>query len=176
MKTLHIEVVVDDDAATVDDLVVRVRGASGSGVQSVRPHIFLMDGNLNYLRDACHANARNKGFHGGDHVQPVAEGLMLMVSELSEALEDHRDGHLPNHMWYEEKFDDARTCSVGTRRVIHPDSNGVLNKPCGVPSEIADVIIRAMDFSGLHGIDIVRAVREKMAFNATRPRLHGKTF
>jgi hypothetical protein len=49
----------------------------------------------------------------------------------------------------------------------------VLFKPCGIPSEIADVIIRALHFSGKHGIDIERAIAEKMAYNETRPYKHG---
>jgi hypothetical protein len=46
-------------------------------------------------------------------------------------------------------------------------------KPCGIPSEIADVIIRALHFSGKHRIDIEQAVREKMLYNETRPYKHG---
>lgn len=81
------------------------------------------------------------------------ECIALMHSELSEALEELRNGREISDVYIDEK-----------------------GKPCGVPSEIADVIIRALHFSGKYGIDIERAVLEKMAFNETRPFRHGKRF
>jgi len=48
-----------------------------------------------------------------------------------------------------------------------------LPKPYGVPIEIADVIIRALNFCGRHGIDIKKAIDEKMAYNKSRPFRHG---
>lgn len=52
---------------------------------------------------------------------------LLMASEISEALEDYRAGRGLDEVWYE--------------------SDG---KVCGIPSEIADVIIRVADFCGHH--------------------------
>ena len=49
----------------------------------------------------------------------------------------------------------------------------VLFKPCGIPSEIADVVIRALHFSGKHAIDIEGVIAEKMTYNETRPFKHG---
>lgn len=49
----------------------------------------------------------------------------------------------------------------------------VANKPCGIPSELADIVIRIMHFSHRHGIDLGKAMREKMAYNETRPFKHG---
>ena len=51
---------------------------------------------------------------------------------------------------------------------------GASVKPVGVPSELADVIIRVLDACGAWGIDIVQALDEKMAYNDTRPPLHGR--
>ena len=39
---------------------------------------------------------------------------------------------------------------------------------------MADVVIRVADICGAYGIDLDTAVRQKMAVNAGRPRLHGK--
>jgi NTP pyrophosphatase (non-canonical NTP hydrolase) len=39
--------------------------------------------------------------------------------------------------------------------------------------ELADVIIRVLDIAGLYGVDIGRAVRNKMAYNELRPHRHG---
>lgn len=46
-------------------------------------------------------------------------------------------------------------------------------KPEGIPSELADIIIRVLDVCGFHGIDIAAAIADKMAFNETRQYRHG---
>jgi NTP pyrophosphatase (non-canonical NTP hydrolase) len=43
----------------------------------------------------------------------------------------------------------------------------------GVPSELADVIVRCLHFAGYHGIDIEAALIEKMIYNESRPYRHG---
>jgi hypothetical protein len=172
---------------------------------------------LNELRDECFRIAEAHGFNEAT----IGEDLMLMVSELSEALEDHRDGATPTEVWYEKKvevFDsngepvivsgNRATVSLRYREPFistgYPcvvcDGRGIaiatvanrhssimcqpcrgtgkrieLLKPCGIPSEIADVAIRALHFCGKHSIDIETVMREKIDFNATRPFKHGKT-
>lgn len=84
----------------------------------------------------------------------IMEDLMLMVTELAEAAEDFRARKPVNEMTYVE---DARG---------NP-------KPCGIPSELADVVIRILHFSAKHKIDIRKAVSEKMAYNETREFKHG---
>lgn len=109
---------------------------------------------------------REHGF--GEDVR-FAEDLALVHSELSEALEDFRDGRRPNETWYSD--------ANGTRYFPPPSSHPVSGpyKPCGIPSELADVIIRVLAISVRHGIDIERAVTEKMSYNDTRPYKHGRT-
>lgn len=46
-------------------------------------------------------------------------------------------------------------------------------KPEGLPSELADIVIRVFDLAGSLSIDLETAIVEKMAFNATRPHRHG---
>jgi len=94
--------------------------------------------------------------HGwwGDRDDPdpinVGEKLMLMVSEISEALEEWRNGHELTDVYY-----------------------GDDGKPEGVPIELADVLIRIGDFCGRAGIDLDAAVRDKMVYNNGRPHRHG---
>lgn len=121
---------------------------------------------LNDLAREAGQIARDKGFIEAS----IAEDIALMHSELSEALEDHRAGCSPREVWYEEK---------GVEGVKHSlmfpggDTSSSPRKPCGIPSEISDVIIRALHFCDKHEIDIGKAVREKMLYNATRPYKHG---
>lgn len=46
----------------------------------------------------------------------------------------------------------------------------------GEVAEMADVIIRCLDYCGRYGINIGEAVRDKMRYNQTRPKMHGKKF
>ncbi len=89
-----------------------------------------------------------------------------MHSELSEALEDHRRGARPDEVWDVDGASKMKTAYPVAE-------NGGLNKPCGIPSELADVMIRILDFCGANGIDIEKAVTSKMAYNITRPYKHG---
>lgn len=108
--------------------------------------------NLNVLRDAVHQLARAKGWYENrDVADPNVLGAMLALihSEVSEALEDVRRG--PEH--YVPRFQGE--------------------KPVGLPSELADIIIRTLDLCGALGIDIDAAVRLKHGYNATRSHRHG---
>jgi NTP pyrophosphatase (non-canonical NTP hydrolase) len=70
----------------------------------------------------------------------TGELLMLVVSEVAEAMEGHRkklmDDKLPHRTMFE--------------------------------AELADTLIRIFDIAGHHGLDLDGAVAEKRAFNATR--------
>jgi NTP pyrophosphatase (non-canonical NTP hydrolase) len=105
-----------------------------------------VSGPLSDLGRVAYDNARAKGFY--DVPPSIAERLCLVHSEVSEALEAHRDG------------DDA----------LRFAENG---KPEGLPSELADVVIRVLDMATHLGIDMDHAVSTKMAYNASRPRMHG---
>ena len=116
---------------------------------------------LNELRDEACATAKEHGFNDAS----VGEEICLMHSELSEALEDFRAGKAPNATEYFSSAGDVYGVPV------HPNLGSL--KPCGIPSEMADVIIRILHFSGKHNIDIEKAVLEKMAYNKTRSFRHG---
>ena len=46
-------------------------------------------------------------------------------------------------------------------------------KPEGVPSELADIVIRALAAADAWGIDLQSAIEEKLAYNQTRGYRHG---
>lgn len=70
----------------------------------------------------------------------VGELLMLIVSEVAEAMEGHRKGmpddHLPHHPMFHV--------------------------------ELADALIRIFDLCGAHGIPVGQIIAEKLAYNAQR--------
>lgn len=54
--------------------------------------------------------------------------------------------------------------------IIYFSDNG---KPEGIPTELADVIIRVLDYCGYAGIDIDAAISQKHEYNKSRPYRHG---
>lgn len=114
---------------------------------------------------ACYENSKAHGFHQSAIYSPdllleqiakferllIAEKLALIHSEVSEALEDLRDGKMEEEITH-------------------------LDKPIGFPSELADIVIRVLDLSGMLGIDLEGAMRRKHEYNKSRPYKHGKKF
>lgn len=147
------------------------------------------------LCEQANATATANGFTEATPAEDVA----LMHSELSELLEDIRDGKGLHEILYEQKVELPPTILeqivsfvrkvVGSSQVgsvrryetvltterAHtlPDGTVVLNKPVGAPSELADVLVRVFHFCGRHKVPLARAVTEKMAYNATRGHKHG---
>ena len=95
----------------------------------------------------CHKIAKEKGWW--ETPRAIPEILCLIHSEVSEALEEYRDGH---------EIDEIRI---------------VDGKPEGFPVEIADVFIRLFDMCGHIGINIEDAIRMKIEYNKGRSHRHG---
>ena len=96
------------------------------------------------LQREIHRTAVEHGWW--DQQRPVGEVLMLAVTELAEAMEAYRDGN---------------------------PASEVIDGFSKVEEELADTIIRLLDFAGGMGYDIEGALRTKMAYNETRPYRHG---
>jgi NTP pyrophosphatase (non-canonical NTP hydrolase) len=123
---------------------------------------------MNELRDLIYKNARDKGFW--DQERNIGEALMLIVTELAEALETHR--------------------SIGRIRPVDEMIKKVMNEmhdeefkehfaliiKDSFQDEMADTIIRILDLCGGLDIDIDWHIKAKMRYNATRARLHGKKY
>ena len=79
----------------------------------------------------------------------ISEKLLLITSEIVEALEEVRNGHS-----YKDVYEHD-------------------GKPEGFPVEVADGFIRILDLCGYLGIDLSAETARKMAYNETRAFRHG---
>jgi len=116
------------------------------------------------LVDVCHGASKAAGWWNDletgapliERPHVVGEKLMLVVSEVAEAMEGHRK-NLPD--------------------------DKLPHRPM-VEVELADAVIRIADLAGALGLDLGGAIAEKLAFNATRPdhkpenrkQAHGKKY
>lgn len=88
--------------------------------------------------------------HGWWEDQPsFPEVAALIHSEVSEAVEEYRKGMYTCKVYYED------------------------GKPMGIPIEMADAVIRIMDYCEHAGIDLDYAICLKARYNQTRPYRHG---
>jgi len=90
---------------------------------------------LNSLIPEIYKTAVDHGFWEGE--RSVAEITNLIHSELSEVLEEARNGRKLNEVYYE--------CQNGC---MCENKHTNQHKPCGIPVELADVIIRVLDWHG----------------------------
>ena len=127
---------------------------------------------LNQLRDEIHANAKEKGFC--DSKKEVGTMLMLIVSELAEALEADRTGDFCDFSKYEEC---KKEMDVGIRTSEEIEKYAFEKYIKNTfEDELADVIIRTLSICGYLNIDIERSVLTKIKYNKTREKLHFKKY
>lgn len=93
--------------------------------------------------------AIQKGWLVPGQPRELLHQLMLVVSELSEACEAHREGN---------------------PKCTRPN----MGEFSHVEEELADAVIRILQIAGEHNFLVVDAIIAKMEFNETRPVKHGK--
>ncbi|UVF61044.1 MazG-like pyrophosphohydrolase [Arthrobacter phage Sakai] len=148
---------------------------------------------LRELQQICGDTAEAKGFHDDrpfecEHVE-MDEGalanwqgnkLLLIVSEVVEAHDEIRNGRAADETYYPVPSPPASlVAEVGVEyacRLMNDEHRNKPQKPEGVPSEIADAVIRCFDFAYTEGFDLAGIIAEKLVYNASRERLHGKKF
>ena len=96
------------------------------------------------MQAAIHRTAVEHGWWEAE--RPVGEVLMLVVTELAEAMEAYRSGNSES-----EKI-------PGFSKI---------------EEELADAVIRILDYAGGANLNLEGALQAKMAYNETRPYRHG---
>lgn len=119
------------------------------------------------VREA-HENAVRHGFW--DNPPEFGTSISLIHSELSEALEEVRAG---NRIRPGQETPPVYYSGGG---YVATAPTECCKKPEGYATELADAVIRIADLCGHMGVDLEAVIREKMAYNATRPYKHGKNF
>jgi NTP pyrophosphatase (non-canonical NTP hydrolase) len=123
---------------------------------------------LNELAQQIHQAARDKGFWDKD--RNIGELLMLIVSELSEALEADRSKRIARFNDYMQSYrgrNDYDPQKIAGFELHIKDS---------FEDEMADALIRILDLCAAKDIDIDWHVRAKLRYNETRPHKHGKAY
>jgi NTP pyrophosphatase (non-canonical NTP hydrolase) len=98
-------------------------------------------------------------------VVQVMDKLLLLATEVSEATEDYRSGKDLNDFYC---FDENGVKVLATRET---SARGL--KPLGFKSELADVVIRALELCSQLNLDLAEAIIVKIIHNTTRAYRHG---
>jgi len=124
------------------------------------------------LIEKAHGVAKEKGFW--DEERNVPEMLMLVVSELSEALEALRKGHYAEPFATAVLAEDLNNWDDSLKDAWKNGFEKAVKS--SFEDEIADVAIRLFDLCGGLNISLEKHIEMKMKYNSLRPYKHGKKF
>ncbi|QGJ90111.1 pyrophosphatase [Mycobacterium phage Indlulamithi] len=150
---------------------------------------FVIEWALKVLAKGCFVNSKAHGWYepymqqatvDGDTVNVLGqrnfgEVMALITSEVSEAFEEFRNGDDQTRIYYKAKRPDGSEWKWEGPQQLTDNETGeqTLGKPEGIAAELADVLIRVLDYVGAYGIPISDAVLQKHHYNQTRPYRHG---
>lgn len=99
------------------------------------------------------------------------ELMLLMVTEIAEAFEEIRNHHQPDEVYYNVAGGESPRHIVSSQDAKAPFNPA--SKPEGVPVELADVVIRILDYCAHKSVDLEGEIVRKMIYNQSRPYRHG---
>lgn len=126
-------------------------------------------GQINDLAKDIYANETAHGFNEDYN---LSQKLLLVVSEISEAVEADRTGKWSYHG---EEFLNAMYSSLDNPKNIFK-ADFEANIKDSFEDEISDAIIRLLGISAHFGIDIEKHIQLKHEYNKSRPFKHGKKY
>ena len=130
---------------------------------------------INELIRKAHTCAIEKGFYE----KPVELGtaLMLITSELSEALEADRNDRRANLKAFEVLLNDSNNLDFSKDELKEYLSNNFeLMMKDTLEDELADAVIRICDLCGHLNIDLEKHIEHKLSYNKSRDAKHGKRY
>jgi NTP pyrophosphatase (non-canonical NTP hydrolase) len=120
---------------------------------------------INKLATEIHEIAKSKGWYD-EPDNTFSDMISNAHGELSEAWEEYRKGKIVTGTY--------RNCPPGYDADCDDNCEKcIIQKPEGIPIELADCIIRILDFCAYAGIDIEESIRIKNEYNKTRSYRHG---
>ena len=108
-----------------------------------------METDLNKLRDRAYKIAKEHEFH--EKEQSDETYLMLIITEIAEAVNADRKGHHAKLEKFENQIEYAKMHNVYSDDYFKSCFSYLKNS---VEDELADVAIRILDFSGLRNVDL----------------------
>ena len=104
----------------------------------------------------------------------IGELLMLIVSELGEALEAHRGDYFSNFDEYNHRVEILK--KSGLSQDYSENLAFYEELSSSFEFELADACIRIFDLCGYLNIDLEKHIELKMKYNETREYKHGKKY
>ncbi len=129
---------------------------------------------LKHFQKEVHERAKEKGWYNPP--KSDLEVMALIHSEISEAVEELRSKEEKPYLYQEQLITYENGHAVNREVKVEPSDVYWVShtKPLGLASELADAVIRILDYCEWKGIDLEEAIKLKHAYNKTRPYRHGK--
>lgn len=125
------------------------------------------------LKEVSELNTKQGWNADRDQSDECRLGMVALVhSEISEALEDVRNGNIKLKLLYSIGDAGGNTHEDTMEMARINIRKGTPRKPCGLPSELADIVIRCLDFCSWFNIPVLELTRPQVfSPNGTvRPR------
>jgi NTP pyrophosphatase (non-canonical NTP hydrolase) len=136
---------------------------------------------ISTLSKEIHENAKAKGFW--DKERNLGEMLMLIVSEIAEAMEADRESNFYNAETRYRRWDSVNDNlrAKWAWDVVEHNQDAWVNwfrseVKNTFEDELADTCIRIFDLAYARGIDLQWHIEQKMRYNTTREHMHGKKY